>query len=115
MTDTTPTSPDDTIQSMTAFKDIGYSLWTDPINNGVVFQFPNRFCLSVRWGFMNYCSNADHTRKWDDSNSNTQMSKTAEVAIIDPNGDVVGDVVGNVTPLQLIEWMMRAASCSMAP
>jgi len=114
MSDTT-TTPTDTVGSISSLQNMGYSLWTDPINNGVVFQFPNSFCLSVRWGFMNYCSNADHTRKWDDKNSNVLMSKTAEVAILDPSGDVVGDVVGHVTPVQLIEWMMRAATCSQKP
>ena len=83
----------------------GFHLQTDPINNGVVFTFPNKFSLSVRWGYMNYCSNRMHSDK--DASLTCQ---NAEVAIIRPDGSIVNDVVGYVSPTDLLLWLTQTSN-----
>ena len=81
----------------------GFHLCVDTATNGVVFRFPNKFCLSVRWGHANYCSNRMHS-------DNSLTCQNAEVAIIRPDGSIVNDVVGYVSPTDLLLWLTQTSN-----
>ena len=80
-----------------------FLLCTHPVNNGVMFTFPNGYMVSIRWGTANYCDNR-FTEGVTDSCAN------AEVAIMDKNGNIIGDVYSRVGTLGVLKLMNKAAN-----
>jgi hypothetical protein len=84
-----------------------FDLITDPINQGFTITFPNGYGLSVRWGAMSRC---DLYFKYSEYDEPPAFSRTAEFAILDPKGELVGDPEQFATSADLIQWMQRAAA-----
>ena len=61
-----------------------FTLVTNQLAQGVMFNFKNGYGVSVRWGRCNYCDNRDQ-----DDTFVPPMSNTAELAVLDPHGDII--------------------------
>jgi len=73
-------------------------------NKGFRMNFENGFSISVQWGSMNYCEKKNLGAEYkDEIKNNIWESANAEIAIIDPEGEMlaIGDedsVIGWCTP-----------------
>lgn len=54
--------------------------------NGFYMTFENGYAISVQWGDVNLCSNRSFTDDTKGIVGMSRVSNTAEVAIIEPNG-----------------------------
>ena len=84
------------------------------ITNGVGFQitFDNGYTVSIQFGPDHYCDNYSNI-KYRTPTQKTPSCKDAELAIIDPDGDLVtqsilgseDNVITNCTPKQALKYM----------
>ena len=84
-------------------------------NKGFHVQFDNGFTISVQWGPGNYAGNRE--MPYTLNNLTVPASKTAEIAIFAPDGEMVpfkdGDTVqGYVTADQVLPYINAVASCT---
>ena len=72
-----------------------FNISYDQKNNakGYQIKFSNGYILSVQWGYMNYCANAERDAIWDNprmmsspKNNSYESCHNCETAIIKPNG-----------------------------
>jgi hypothetical protein len=91
---------------------------------GFFITFENGYSLSVQWGYGNYCANRHEYDSGGDYVDNQRVlgeegSNTAEIAIINPDGDMNGkalgifdgdDVEGYCTPERVLEVMNLIAA-----
>lgn len=94
---------------------------------GFAIQFENGYRVSVQFGIYNYCDNyilnhADDIglRKWETNKYGDVECANAEVAVFDPDGDLMQlfgeegeeaqEVAGYYTPKQLLELLAEVAS-----
>lgn len=87
------------------------------MRKGFHMTFPNGLTVSVQWGAGNYCDN-HFPEDMDFTFSKDAASDTAEVAVIDPQGEFIdpqrffgydinsdGDVAGYLDPSQVVELL----------
>ena len=90
-------------------------------NKGFRMTFDNKFTISVQWGTINYCEKknlmAEHK---DEIKEPIWESKSAEIAVFDPEGNIVpigGDdqVIGWLTPDEVAKVITIVAEAVNGP
>jgi hypothetical protein len=80
--------------------------------------FKNGWTISVQWGIISSVAFSPDRRAPEINASEAYDSKTAEIAFIDPNGDLdynpewCDQVRGYTTPDDVLPWMVRCSAKS---